>query len=243
MPPFPPAEYGGGNGSGSLCRGPFGLAPRAHSGMGQAARCAGRDSAAGAHRTKPRLDREDAALGLLASVLVGEELRKRPGIAGLKKRAQGRMSARPSLSARRLTTSVATEGHAGPQYLGAGIRVRGAPRRQGAESGSRPGAPRREGEADQPARLGPGGSGETRIPAHRRCRHGLPRDAARQHVPADRRPRVQERLVLVHWLEERARSPHEQRVPAKHGIPERHRDRFRRTPHLGTSQGHHRDGP
>ena len=55
-----------------------------------------------------RLDQEDAALGLLASVLVGEELEQRlPRIAGPDQERQGRMGARLSSLARRFTTSAA----------------------------------------------------------------------------------------------------------------------------------------
>ena len=158
-----------------------------------------------------RLDQEDAALGLLASVLVGEELEQRlPRIAGPDQERPGEDErAAVVIGAAVYDISCLLRDTAGPQHLGAGIRVRGASRRQGAEPGSRPGASGREGSADQRARLGSGWGGNPRIPAHRRRRRGLHRDPAWQRVPASYRSREQERLVRAHWLEERARSPHQ----------------------------------
>ena len=109
-----------------------------------------------------RLDQEDAALGLLASVLVGEELEQRlPRIAGPDQERPGEDGrAAVVIGAAVYDISCLLREHAGPQHLGAGIRVRGASRRQGAEPGSRPGASGREGSADQRARLGSGWGAE-----------------------------------------------------------------------------------
>ena len=123
-----------------------------------------------------RLDQEDAALGLLASVLVGEELERRPpGIAGPDPEPMGRTTTRPSLSARRFTTSA--------------FRLRDMPAPntsvQAYEFEERPGGKglnQAVGLARQGAKvrlISPLGSDQagdrnSRIPAHRRRRYGLP---------------------------------------------------------------------